>query len=201
MTHRRTFLSFMAIAGLSAAPAWAQLSPAEKAAVFVKATGDKLVAAINAPGSEADKRAALIRVVDQTVDVDEIARFCLGRYWRKATPDQQKQYVDLFRSVLVTNITAKMGQYQGVSFSMGRRQEQGEDAAVMTTVLRPSQPPTNVDWIISNPGTNPKIVDVKAEGTSLRLTQRQDYASFLSHNNEDIGALISAMRQQVAANK
>lgn len=201
MTHRRTFLSFLALAGLTAAPAWAQLSPAEKAAVFVKATGEKLVGAINAPGSDADKRAALIRVVDQTVDVDEIARFCLGRFWRKATPEQQKQYVELFRSVLVTNITAKIGQYQGVTFSMGRRQEQGEDAAVMTTVLRPSQPPTNVDWIISNPATNPKIVDVKAEGTSLRLTQRQDYASFLSHNNEDIGALINAMRQQVAANK
>ena len=202
MTHRRTFLHLLAIAGVSAAaPAWAQVPPSEKAAVFVKATGEKLVGVINGPGSDAEKRAALARIIDQTVDVDGIARFCLGRFWRKATPEQQKTYLELFHSVLMMNIAAKLGQYQGVSFAMGRRQEQGDDAAVMTTVLRPNNPPTEVDWIIGSPSANPKIVDVKAEGTSLRLTQRQDYASFLSRNNEDIGALIAAMRQQVAQNK
>ncbi len=37
-----------------------------------------------------------------------------------------------------------------------------------------------------------------AEGTSLRLTQRSDYASYLSRNNNNIDALITAMQQQVA---
>ncbi|HVZ10265.1 MAG TPA: ABC transporter substrate-binding protein [Rhodopila sp.] len=194
-------LSLLAVSSLAAAlPAWADTSPAEKAAVFVKATGDKLVAVINGPGSDADKRAALTRIIDQAVDVDGVARFCLGRFWRKATPEQQKQYLELFRTVLVINISAKLGQYQGVAFAMGRRRMQDEDAAVMTTVLRPNNPPADVDWIISNPATRPQIIDVVAEGTSLRLTQRQDYASFLSRNNEDINSLIAAMRQQVAQN-
>jgi phospholipid transport system substrate-binding protein len=69
---------------------------------------------------------------------------------------------------------------------------------VSTVVERPNNPPTNVDWVVSNPGSDPKIIDVVAEGTSLRLTQRQDYASYLSHNNNSIDALIDAMRQQVA---
>jgi phospholipid transport system substrate-binding protein len=194
-----------ATAGVGAAtlglPLTARAQNAEKAATFVKATGEKLVGVINGPGSDADKRAALGKIIDQAVDVDGVARFCLGRFWSRATPDQQKQYLELFRSVLVTNITSKLGQYQGVSFTMGRRREQGEDAAVLTTVLRPNNPPTDVDWIIANPTANPRIIDVIAEGTSLRLTQRQDYASFLSHNGEDINALITAMRQQVSQNK
>ena len=203
MTHRRTFLTLLSSAGLAAATASrAQpLPPEEKAAVFVKATGDRLIGIITGPGSDAEKRAALVKAVDQTVDVDGIARFCLGRFWNKASPDQQKQYLQLFRSVLAANITSKLGQYQGVSFSMGRRKRQGDDAAVMTTVLRPNNPPADVDWIIANPGTEPKIVDVVAEGTSLRLTQRQDYASFLTRNGENIDALISAMRDQVAQTK
>ena len=65
---------------------------------------------------------------------------------------------------------------------------------------RPNSPPTNVQWIIGNPAGDPKIVDVVAEGTSLRLTQRSDYASYLSHNNNNIDALISAMQQQVEQN-
>jgi phospholipid transport system substrate-binding protein len=39
---------------------------------------------------------------------------------------------------------------------------------------------------------------VIAEGTSLRLTQRQDYASYLTRNNNNVDALINAMQQQTA---
>jgi phospholipid transport system substrate-binding protein len=70
---------------------------------------------------------------------------------------------------------------------------------VSTAVERPNNPPTNVDWIISNSANAPKIIDVIAEGTSLRLTQRQDYASYLTRNNNSVDALIDAMRQQIAA--
>jgi phospholipid transport system substrate-binding protein len=79
---------------------------------------------------------------------------------------------------------------------VGRTEPDGENTKVDTVVTRPNNPPTNVQWIISNPGSNPKIVDVVAEGTSLRLTQRSDYASYLSHNNNNIDALIGAMQQQ-----
>ena len=65
-------------------------------------------------------------------------------------------------------------------------------------VERPNNPPTNVDWVISDPDSNPKISDVIAAGTSLRLTQRSDYASYLAHNSVD--ALINALQQQAAQN-
>jgi phospholipid transport system substrate-binding protein len=80
---------------------------------------------------------------------------------------------------------------------MGRAQKRDDNDVVSTVVERPNNPPTNVDWIISNASGSPKVVDVIAEGTSLRLTQRSDYASYLSHNNNNIDALINAMRQQV----
>jgi phospholipid transport system substrate-binding protein len=203
MIDRRTFLTSLAavtsaVVALPASTVHAQAT--DKAAAFAKATGDKLVSVINGPGSDHDKRVALTRVIDATVDVDGVARFCLGRFWTQATPAEQKEYLSLFHAVLVTNITSKLGQYQGVSFTMGRTREQGEDVAVLTTVLRPNNPPTDVDWIIASPTANPRIIDVIAEGTSLRLTQRQDYASFLSHNGNSIPALIAAMRQQVGQN-
>ncbi len=202
MIDRRTFLTSLAVTSavvaLPASVARAQAN--DKAAAFAKATGDKLVSVINGPGSDHYKRVALTRVIDATVDVDGVARFCLGRFWTQATPAEQKEYLSLFHAVLVTNITSKLGQYQGVSFTMGRTREQGEDVAVLTTVLRPNNPPTDVDWIIASPTANTRIIDVIAEGTSLRLKQRQDYASFLSHTGNSIPALIAAMHQQVSQN-
>jgi phospholipid transport system substrate-binding protein len=198
MIYRRPFLTFAAASALLAASAPARAQGAEKATAFMRSLGDQLVAVVNGPGSPASKRAAMTRIIESYVDVDGIGKFCLGRYWRTATPEQQKQYIKLFHEVLVTNITSKLGEYQGVTYTMGRSRMQDEDAVVSTTVTRPNNPPTAVDWIIANPALDPKVTDVVAEGTSLRLTQRQDYASYLAHNNNSVDALISAMRNQVS---
>jgi phospholipid transport system substrate-binding protein len=168
---------------------------------FVQQTGNRLVGVVNGPGSARDKRQRLTQIVDQTVDVDGVARFCLGRYWRQASPAQRQRYMAVFHQVLVTNITSKLGEYQGVRFTMGRATPNGDDVAVDTTVVRPHNPPTDVKWLIGNVASDPKIVDVIAEGTSLRLTQRSDYASYLDHNNGSIDALISAMTRQVEQNQ
>jgi phospholipid transport system substrate-binding protein len=177
----------------------ARAQSASRASSFVKSTGDQLVAVVNGSGSAQSKRQDLTRILDSAVDVNGIAQFCLGRYWRTATPDQQKRYIALFHQVLVTNITGKLGEYQGVRFTMGRSRTQDEEEVVSTVVERPNNPPTNVDWVIGNASGSPKIIDVVAEGTSLRLTQRQDYASFLAHNNSNVDALIGAMQRQVGS--
>jgi len=202
MPNRRNLLFFSAallMPGVLAAPrpAHAQGAP-DRASSFVKNTGDRLVAVVNGPGSTQEKREKLTHIIEGAVDVDGVARFCLGRFWRSASPEQQRRYTELFHQVLVTNITGKLGEYQGVRFTLGRVQHREDNEVVSTMVERPNAGPAAVDWIISDSAGNPKIIDVVAEGTSLRLTQRSDYASYLSRNNNNIDALISAMRQQVA---
>ena len=110
--------------------------------------------------------------------MDAIARFCLGRFVSRATPAQLAEFTQLFHGVLVNNITTKIGEYRGVTFRMAETAARGAETFVGTVVQRPNQAPTNVRWVVSNASGTPKIVDVVAEGTSLRLTQQSDYASF-----------------------
>ena len=196
MPNRRAFLILASAVLLPARLARAQ-GAGKDASAFLKNFGDQLVAVVNSPESDREKRSKLTAIIDSGVDVDGVARFCLGRFWRSASTEQQQRYSDLFRQVLVNNISSKLGEYRGVRFTMGRVQQRDDNMVISTVVERPNNPPTNVDWIISNPASDPKIIDVVAEGTSLRLTQRQDYASYLSRNNNNIDALINAMRQQV----
>ena len=202
MPNRRSFLlltaALLPAAGAPFQAARGQSAAAQRASDFIKGVGDQLVAVVNGPEPDQQKRGRLTQVIDSAVDVDGVARFCLGRFWRTASPQQQQNYTELFHQVLVNNITSKLGEYRGVHFTMGRSQMRDDNAVVSSVVERPNNPPTNVDWIVSNPANAPKIIDVIAEGTSLRLTQRQDYASYLSRNNENIDSLINAMRQQVA---
>ena len=76
---------------------------------------------------------------------------------------------------------------------------QGENTLVGTVINRPNAPAANVKWVVDTSAGAPKIVDVIAEGTSMRLTQRNDYASYLSQHGNSIDALIAALKKQLAA--
>ena len=206
MTDRRDFLKLAAATFLVAvapvvAPGAAHAQAAEKATAFIKSTGERLVAVVNAPGSAADKRRVIGKFIIGAVDVDAVGRVCLGRFLRQATPEQQKTYLALFQEVLISNITAKLGEYQGVRFTMGRTRPQDEDQVVSTVVDRPNSAPATVEWVVTQPAATPRIVDVIAEGTSLRITQRSDYAAYLQRNGNNIDALLAAMKSQVEANR
>ncbi len=165
---------------------------------FVGGVTGKLVGIVNGGAALAEKQRALQAIVDASVAVDDVARFCLGRFWRIATPEQQKDYLRLFREVLTTNITGRVGDYAGVKLTLSRSQPREDGVMVGTTLERPNAPASPVDWLVEIGAGGPKIVDVIAEGTSLRLTQRSDYASFIARNGNNVQALIDAMKQQAS---
>ena len=190
-------LAALLLAGGLATPARAQQNQEEVARAFVQTTAQQLLAVINSDQPMADKQKKIRPMIDQRVDVDGIARFCLGRFWRTASAEQQNDYLKLFHAVLVKSITGKLGDYQGVTFTIGRTVPRDDAFGVATVIMRPNTPAANVEWIVSTASGAPRIIDVIAEGTSLRLTQRSDYAAFLAHNNNDIGVLLAAMKHQL----
>jgi phospholipid transport system substrate-binding protein len=198
LTRRALVMGSAALVAMLQIPrAWAE--DVSVATAFVQDFGSKLVDVVNGPGSLSDKEQRLRPLIDHAVDVDAIAHFCLGRYVSMASPQQVAEFTNLFHAVLVNNITSKIGDYRGVTFRMAESSMRGSEAFVGTVVTRPDNAPTNVRWVVSMATGAPKIVDVVAEGTSLRLTQRSDYSSYLSHNGNNVDTLISAMRRQVAA--
>jgi len=202
MLTRRTLLALSGFALIAAGSGWLSearaqsLSPAT-AQQFVQQTGDQLVSIVNGPGSTEQKKAELQAVINRSVDVTGVARFCLGSALRRATPQQLSEYIQLFHEVLMNNITGKLGEYRGVRFAVGRAEPRAVGVEVHTVVNRPENAPANVDWIVQDVGGSPKIVDVVAEGTSLRITQRSDYASYLARNGFSVQALIDAMKRQL----
>jgi len=176
----------------------ARAQAGEQAVTFVKGTSDRLMAIVNSPDLLQEKRRRLQTVIDATVDVDDIARFCLGRFWRIATPDQQTQYMVLFHDLLLTEIAGHFGEYQGVRVTMGLARASDDTEIVITTVERPKNPPTQVDWVVATNTGSPKIVDLLAEGTSLRLTQAADFTAYLARHQYNIHELVEGMRQRVA---
>jgi len=72
------------------------------------------------------------------------------------------------------------------------------DTQIVITTIEGARTSTHrVDWVVSTSTGAPKIVDLLAGGTSLRLTQSADFISYLAHNNYSISDLIDTMRQML----
>ena len=186
-------------ASVGVAPARAQAGDPVQAQAFIQQAGNQLAGIVGSPGSPAQKRQMLAPFVDRVADVNGIAEFCLGRFWRTATPQQQADYLRLFRTVLANGLALRLGDYQSgqVRITTGRADVRDDGIHVPTTVERPNNEPAQVTWVVVNEGGAYKIVDVMAQGVSLRVAQRNDYGSFLTRNGGNVDALITAMRRQV----
>ncbi|TCZ57934.1 MlaC/ttg2D family ABC transporter substrate-binding protein [Roseicella aquatilis] len=197
-TIQRRLLLGTAFALPLAGPAWAQ-QDIGRAASFIQSTGQDLVAAINDTRSDlATRRSRVAAVLRRAVDIDGVGRFILGRWWRHATPQEQAEYLKLFEETLIRNLSARFGEYQGVRFSLGRSQQRTEDDVLVNTIIeRPNSAPFALDWRVGDVGGQPKVVDVIAEGTSLRLTQRSEYSAVIQQNGGQVAALLTAMKRQI----
>lgn len=173
-----------------------QMEPA-RAVAFIQATGEELVAVLNGNAPVTERREQVAAILRRAVDIEGTGRFILGRWWRVATPAEQQEYLRLFEESLIRNLASRFGEFQGVRFSIGRSQARtDEDVLVTTLVERPNTGPLTLDWRVAEVNGQPRIVDLVAEGSSLRLTQRSEYGSVIQRGGNQVAALLAAMRAQ-----
>lgn len=171
-----------------------------RATAFIQQAGNELVSAMNDPRLDlVTRRERVAATLRRTIDIEGTGRFILGRYVRQASPAELAEYNRLFDDIIVRNLSARFGEYRGVRFSLGRSQQRTEEDALVNTIIeRPNTPAFSLDWRVSDVGGQPKVVDVIAEGTSLRLTTRSEYAAVIQRNGGRVASLLEAMRNQIA---
>jgi phospholipid transport system substrate-binding protein len=201
MKRRLLIASPALVAALLALPEHgrAEIDPA-RATALVRDAGNELVAAINDQRSTvAARREKVAAVLRRAIDIEGTGRFILGRYVRQASPAELAEYNRLFDDIIVRNLSARFGEYRGVRFSLGRAQQRTEEDVLVNTIIeRPSTAPFSLDWRVADVGGQPRVVDVIAEGTSLRLTTRSEYSAVIQRNGGRVAALLEAMRNQIA---
>lgn len=179
---------------------WGGSGP-DRAGVFIQGVGNEIRAIFASPGALDERRRRLQALIERVVDVDGAARFCLGRFWSRASPAQQHDYVRLFHAALMNAVLARMTtettDRSDVRVTVSRSEIRDDGTHVPTVVERSGNPPLQVTWVVSPDLDRPRLIDVIAEGTSLRLTMRSDYTGFLIHHNEDVDTLLKALRAQV----
>lgn len=129
-------------------------------------------------------------------DIPEIGKFVLSRHWQSATPTQQAEFLKLFEDTQVLIWSQRFKRYNGVRLdTKGVKVENETTWLVDSQIIRPQGPPTQVQWRVQKAvGGSLRIIDIIAEGVSMALTYRGDYAAVLQSNGGNVDALLSTMR-------
>ena len=144
MYYRRTVIcvSLVLVVALHAfwiAPAQAN----EDASSFAQQLGYRAIGVLQDDDSTLAQREAMFRdILVEGFDLNLIGRFVLARYWKKASEEQQANYLRAFGEFIVRKYSAMLGGYAGEVFTVVSEQPSGDkDVMVLTRIDRPSGPP------------------------------------------------------------
>ena len=112
------------------------------------------------------------------VDFRAMTQLALGRNWSKATPAQQEQVVNGFRSMLIRTYSNAIGAYRGQRMEVKpTRVDPGDtDVTVRNSYLSPGRPAVEVDYRMEKTPDGWKIYDIVFDGVSLVATYRSEFA-------------------------
>jgi phospholipid transport system substrate-binding protein len=172
---------------------------AQDARAFVANLGNQAIQVLGPSVSPVQRVARFRQLFQDDFDVPGIGQFVLGRYWRTASPEEQQEFLRLFQEYIVQAYAGRLGEYGGEPFRVLGSRPAGDETVVSSQIDRPNGGRVLVDWYLINRGGAPKITDVYVGGVSMKVTQRDEFASVIQRNGGRVDALLAQLRQRLAA--
>ncbi|MAF95094.1 MAG: toluene tolerance protein [Rhodospirillaceae bacterium] len=209
MLNRRRFLAvllgpaFIFVLVLPPGGAFAAGSEA-RAGAFIQSLFLEAIESLTQPDTSREERIKRFRrLFNAHFAVRSIGKFVLGRHWRKASKDEQAEYLNLFEDLMVVSYVDRFQRYAGKNLNILKtRAEKGSAVTVFTEITRPGgAKPAQVLWRIGARGEIMKILDVIVEGVSMSQTLRSDFGSIIRRKNGKVSGLLKELRVKTASLK
>jgi len=189
-------LGLFALLGVAAQAADKEGNPQE----VVRVTADRVLADVTANKTALDKDpSGIYRLVEGTVvprfDFAAMSQAALGRYWRRATPDQQAQVTHEFKELLVRTYAVALLNYSGQQIDyLPVRLQGGDDDVMIPTRIDPGTgaPPVPINYRMHRVDGQWLVYDVVIDGVSLVTNYRSTFASTVKRRG------IEGLIQQLA---
>ena len=169
-----------------------------EADVFVQSTVNRASKILSENLSKDEKINKLKKVAEETVDIRGIGFYTLGSIRKNLNDDQKKKYSGLFREYFLKSFSSRLSEYTNPEIDVLSKEILSENYTIVNSLLKGTseRPEVKIDWRVytKNP-ENPLIRDLIIEGLSLARTQKEEFASILNSNDDDINALFRTLEE------
>jgi len=153
---------------------------------------------LNSQDTKEVKAEKLSIIALETVDVKGIGYYTLGKKRKEMNPDQKQKYEVVFENYFLKSFTSRLTDYSDPKISVLSAERVNEKYTIVKSMLLKTdkRPEVKIDWrVYTKDPEKPLIRDLIIEGLSLARTQKEEFASILSSNNNDINALFKALEE------
>jgi phospholipid transport system substrate-binding protein len=180
-----TLLTCSAITAIAAeevkAPQEASETQNSSADKFVKDTSKSVVDVLKSKSSQSEKQKKLTEIFHQTMDIEWIAKFVIGKYWKNMSEDQQREYLKNYDNYLTASYVPVFKDYNGQAVVIKTVKSIGQDSYLVVTDIKSenSDTPYRVEYRVKKTEAGFKVRDIIAEGVSMITTQRSEFGSII----------------------
>mgnify|MGYP001280046941 CR=1 FL=1 len=180
------------------------LAPAQSTAMAYSSDPEKFIGEIideakiilSSQDSQEAKAKKLSEIALKTVDIKGIGYYTLGSKRKELSPEELKKYEEIFQKYFLKSFTSRLTTYSDPKIAVLSSEKISDKYTIVKTMLLKTtkKPEVKIDWrVYTKDPDKPLIRDLIIEGLKLARTQKEEFASILSSNNNDINALFKVL--------
>jgi len=166
--------------------------------VFVQSTVNRASKILSEDMTKKEKIEELKKIAIETVDINGIGFYTLGAIRKSLDENQKNEYSKLFRGYFLKTFSSRLAEYTNPEIDVFDKEVLNKNYTIVNSLLKGTseRPEVKIDWrIYTKDKDNPVIRDLIIEGLSLARTQKEEFASILNSNENDINALFRTLEE------
>jgi phospholipid transport system substrate-binding protein len=142
------------------------------------------------------KKTKIRSLAKEMFGFDELSRRTLGQDWKKLDAGQQKEFADLYASLLEETYANRLLSYTNEKVRYGKEISlSGKTVEVQTAIVTTQQTDIPINYRVIQKDGDWKVYDVVIEGVSLINNYRSQFREILASKPSE--ALLDALRKKV----
>ena len=166
--------------------------------IFVQSTVNRASKLLGEDISKKEKIEKLKLIANETVDIKGIGFYTLGAKRKSLNGEEKERYSKLFKEYFLKSFSSRLAEYTNPEIDVTNKEKLNDSYTIVNSILKATKerPEINIDWrIYTKDPNNPLIRDLIIEGLSLARTQKEEFASVLSSNENNIEALFKVLKE------
>ena len=149
-----------------------------------------------APISQERRRGDVQRVADRLFDFQEMARRALALHWRERTPQEQTEFVAVFKQLLARAYIGRLEGYAGEQIAYLGETVEGEFATVRSKIVTGRGAEVAVDYRLHLVGSRWMVYDVAVQGVSFVANYRGQFDKIIRASSYQV--LVRELKSKYA---
>ncbi len=166
--------------------------------IFVQSTVNRASQILSDNISKESKIEELKKVALDTVDIQGIGFYTLGKFRKNLSDEQKQKYSELFKEYFLKSFSSRLAEYSNPKIDVQSQEKLSDTYTIVSSILvaTSERPEVKIQWrVYTKDPDKPLIRDLIIEGLSLARTQKEEFNSIIQSNDGDIQALFSSLKK------